>query len=107
MNKISIYNAIKILSQKNSVCIITVSGDSMLPTLKNGDIVKILSSSNMSLDVGDIVYSSVYADHGVIHRIHNIFKVGDKLMFQTKGDNNRSPDPYYLFRQGIIGKMID
>ena len=106
MNRQLLYiEFIKFVKARGKI-IIPITGNSMLPTLKNGDSI-IITTDYTDINIGDIVFSSVYANHGVVHRIYNIYNLNNHILYQTKGDNNRSPDPYYLYREAIIGKMVE
>lgn len=63
-----------------------VSGDSMLPALRSGDLVLGVSSD---YKVGDVVIWYATFMHGTIHRVVNV--TSDYVV--TKGDNNPLPDP--------------
>ena len=106
------------------------SGDSMLPTIEDGDLVLLDSTVPFSeLCVGDIVvyreaikvYHSNYVKKGeepkadvapfsieylpnryVIHRIVAITSNGLIL----KGDHNESNDPYPIGEEGFVSKMV-
>lgn len=79
---------------------VIVVGDSMEPTLSEGDLV--IAKRASSYDVGDIVaYRSPY-DPVVIHRIVGI----DGDTFITQGDNNDSVDPWDVTTDMILGKSL-
>lgn len=76
-----------------STPLVVVEGNSMIPTLYNGDLVLIHKPSPDKIHVGDIiVYFSPSTSRLVIHRvIHiNTIKVNNiiKYYYVTRGDNN-------------------
>lgn len=95
---------------------VVVSG-SMEPVFYRGDVVVIqkanflgLSEMNTSqLNVGDIViYDATWFPEPVIHRI--IYKgttPDGRLYYQTKGDNNPSPDPVVVYPEQVQAKVIN
>ncbi len=85
----------------------SVQTESMAPTLMPGDLVigrKISDTS--TLKVGDIItYWTVIEGERVLntHRINEIYKSGDHLIFQTKGDNNTSVDTMTVHETSLVG----
>jgi len=71
------------------VALFVVSGNSMLPVYRTGDIVLGIATYIVSYSIGDIVVWHATFTHGVIHRVYN---VTDGYVV-TKGDNNPLPDP--------------
>lgn len=93
---------------------VVVSG-SMEPVFYRGDIVVLEKADLLGLHefnpeevkVGDIVvYNAVWYDSPVIHRVINITDVNGTKLFMIKGDNNDSPDPYYVKPSQITGRVI-
>jgi signal peptidase len=87
-----------------AVSYIMVSGESMEPTLHNGDLVMVRSEG--SYRVGDLVAFRVpEAEHGggaiVIHRIVSGSAADG---FTTQGDNNERPDPWSVGEDDIVGE---
>lgn len=77
---------------------VTVTGDSMEPTLHSGQMVELVQVPFSSLQVGDIVVF----EHGsgrVIHRIRQISR--DRLW--TKGDNNAMRDGWWVHANEVVG----
>ena len=91
-----------------------VSG-SMEPTFYRGDIV-VLQQANMlgisefdptTVKEGDIVvYDAIWYDNPVIHRIIDIKDINGTTMYMIKGDNNGSPDPYWVKAEQITGRVV-
>jgi len=72
--------------------IAVVKGNSMLPLLREGDIVFLYRASPQDIKVGDIVvYKSIYGGY-IIHRVVKIVNETGVLYFVTKGDNNPIDD---------------
>jgi len=71
------------------VALLLVSGDSMLPTYRTGDLVLGVATYLVGYRVGDIVVWYATYTHGVIHRV---ISISDNYMI-TKGDNNPISDP--------------
>lgn len=71
------------------IALLLVSGDSMLPTYRTGDLVLGVATYLAGYRVGDVVVWFATYTHGVIHRVINT--TGDYVV--TKGDNNPLPDP--------------
>jgi len=71
------------------IALFVVSGNSMLPVYRTGDIVLGVAVYLSGYSVGDVVVWYATFTHGVIHRVYN---VTDGYVV-TKGDNNPLPDP--------------
>lgn len=85
---------------------VVVSG-SMEPTIKTGSIVFTIPIEPKLAKTGDIVAftSPSNSKDVILHRISGI-KSESPLRFQTKGDNNNSPDAWDLMDVGILGKQV-
>ena len=93
---------------------VVVSG-SMEPTFYRGDIVVLEKADffgihefdSENLEIGDVVvYDAIWYDEPVIHRVINITEINGTTMYVIKGDNNDSPDPYYVKASQIQQKVI-
>ncbi len=90
-----------------------VSGHSMLPTLRTGDVVVIDAVSPLSLRVGEIVSVHVpKADQvtyhyppEIVHRIVGLYVRNGALVVQTKGDNEAA-DPFSVPASAVAGRML-
>lgn len=90
-----------------------VSGHSMLPTLRTGDLVVIRGVPEWSLRVGEIVAIRVPAADQttyhypaeVVHRISALYVDGTTLTLQTKGDS-QGPDPFTVPASDVSGRML-
>jgi signal peptidase len=75
--------------------VMVVPSTSMVPTLNVGDIVFVKGVDPATITVGTIIiFRSPSGSIDIIHRVIGITKVGDRLYFETKGDNNPSADPW-------------
>ena len=84
---------------------LTVLSGSMSPNIKPGDIVVIKEASKDSIKVGDVV--TFNTDNILItHRVNQIVKEGDNLLFKTKGDANNTVDADAIGANQILGKKI-
>jgi signal peptidase I len=84
---------------------VLVSGESMLPTLKDGDLV--LTRSQESYRVGDMVAYRVpqgEANAGA-HVIHRIIGGSERDGFLIQGDNRTAPDMWRPKTRDMIGKV--
>ena len=81
---------------------IKISGDSMLPTIKNGDIIKVCSPNKEQIKTGDIIcYDN--KSYFVLHRVVGVEKTGDHIGYITKGDNMSKPDMNIVNEDQIFG----
>lgn len=65
---------------------IRVTGRSMVPLLRGGEILTIRRTSESSLSKGDLVFFKNRDGHPVIHRIVKKYTHNGVLTFQTRGD---------------------
>lgn len=79
---------------------LTVYGDSMLPTLKNGEIVTVAKSSKYR--VGDIIAYYLVTENGIKIIVHRVMLVRKNYVL-AKGDNNTFIDPIKILVENIIG----
>ena len=93
---------------------VVVSG-SMEPAFYRGDIVLVEKADFLGINefdpkdvqVGDVVvYDAEWFDQPVIHRVIDIKDVNGTTMYKIKGDNNKSPDPYYVTPSQIKEKVV-
>ncbi len=85
--------------------VLKITGDSMEPTFFDQDAIKVHIKFTFSeLKIGDVVAHCRYRDRVIVHRIVKIYYFGGKkILFRTKGDNNRIKDKYILRKKHIIG----
>jgi len=78
-------------------------GQSMVPTFTPGDLLYFEPGCN-EIKVGDvIVFRTKGDDKNIVHRVISTGKEGIK----TRGDNNNLPDSWLLTGEDIIGKVIE
>lgn len=91
--------------------IVPVSGTSMLPLLRFGDLVLIKKADYGDLQKGDIIAFRTTLDvqrkwnvpGSYVHRIVTVEKGEYGQQFQTKGDNVSGKDPFWTVEQNVIG----
>ena len=83
---------------------------SMEPNIKVQDAVIVRKVDPKNLKKGDIITfasdNNKYAGLTITHRIVSIKKVNNKLLFETKGDNNNVIDEGYITENDILGKVV-
>jgi signal peptidase I len=78
-------------------------GQSMNPTLWQGDLLEVIPYHRTSIKVGDIIiFNSPHEEEFIAHRVVSISPDG----IITKGDNNGHCDQWRLRNSAIIGKVI-
>lgn len=88
----------------------TVSTDSMVPTLKPGDFLVVKKTPIEQVKEGDIIaFDSHTEGVGVIaHRVDEKFVQGDgKIGIDTKGDHMDEQDLWIVYDEDIIGIVTD
>ncbi len=83
---------------------IEVSGHSMDGTYKTGDL--ILTRTQDSYGVGDIITFKVPAGSGQGQVIHRIIGGTGTTGYTTQGDNNPDPDPWHPTDDDVVGKAV-
>jgi signal peptidase len=82
-----------------------ITGPSMEPELKAGDLVIVKEVSAEAIEVGDVIrfrYNGVY----VLHRVIEIHDEDGQITFITKGDNNNTLDPEPISAAEIEGRAV-
>jgi hypothetical protein len=78
-------------------------GTSMFPTLKTGDILRVVSYKERAVRIGDVVlFQSPYGRTPIVHRVVSV----DKKGVRTKGDNKIAIDDCILQPNDIIGRVV-
>ena len=78
-------------------------GSSMFPTLKTGDILRVVSYKDRDIRVGDVVvFNSPCGNIPIVHRV--VFF--DNKRVKTKGDNKITVDDGILQPNDIIGRVV-
>ncbi|WP_127837074.1 signal peptidase I [Clostridium prolinivorans] len=82
-----------------------IATGSMKPLIKPGDIVLVKKIKDNDINAGDIIQyknDNVY----VFHRVIEIVEEENEIKYETKGDNNQSPDSKLVSSDMIKGKVI-
>ncbi len=84
-----------------------VSSESMVPTLKVGDVIVVEPTPFEEVKVGDIIVFKEpgFPDRVVVHRVIKIVDVNGERAFLTKGDHNLYRDPWIVKKANYIGKV--
>lgn len=90
-----------------------VTGISMTPVFKEGDLITYEKISPSEVEVGDIIVYSIppltqkHSNYPpvVAHRVVEIRDTTMGLHYRTKGDNNPAQDPWSVYPGDIIGKV--
>ena len=95
--------ALSVWAQMGSQHAIPVSGQSMWPTIRNGDRVWIAHGSGR-VRWGDVI---VYRTGGrlVVHRVVSVAGNGERRQFITQGDNSDHRDAI-VERSQVVGQVI-
>lgn len=88
-----------------------IQGDSMLPTLREGDMTIIQGTNPENIRVGEIIafkppspWESMYPPI-IIHRVANMTIEGGEFFFRTQGDNNSNPEPFSVPAKNVYGSV--
>ncbi|UOQ44538.1 signal peptidase I [Halobacillus salinarum] len=83
----------------------TVLSGSMEPTFKTGSVIAVNPDiDNKTFQKGDIVTFMKDKDTLVTHRIIDVQKTGNNVIYHTKGDNNDGPDMDPLLAENVVGE---
>ena len=85
-----------------------VEGDSMEPTLHDGDLVVVKKANIEDVKVGDVIVFHEPREKSkiIIHRVVGRVKVRGQVFLRTKGDNNSKPDPWLVSEEDLIGVAV-
>lgn len=96
-----------------------VKGTSMIPTLKEGDLVFIKKVNHEKIELNEVIVFDKYVlelgnpdirdiriDPPWIHRVMEVELVNGESYFKTKGDNNRNYDMGWIPGSLVIGKLV-
>lgn len=86
---------------------IIVFGNSMWPTLKNGERIAVYRCAEEEIAIGDIIVYKLRCDHLVVHRVLNVMQVEEKRFFLTKGDHNSEDDGYFIPFCCVLGRYME
>lgn len=105
LNKEQLDIARNLLSSSSRLFTLTVRGDSMEPTIKKGQAIKVLPIclKQEDIKIGDIIVYKNCLDHFTIHRVIRILRKKSKnKLYITKGDNNKRNDRYIVSSSNIV-----
>ena len=90
------------------VSVFVVSGESMNPSIVNGDLLIVLCLPSQKLESCDIIafrphHGEEWQGAPIAHRIVAIDDVGH---ITTKGDNVKFADPYEIYPSDVIGRVV-
>ena len=85
-----------------------VKGNSMEPTLRDGDLVVVKKVEPSEVEPGDIIvfYKPGSKSEIIIHRVIQKAERRGEVYFRTKGDNNDSADPWLVPEEDLIGVVV-
>ncbi len=86
----------------------TIKSGSMTPALAVGDVVIDKSVSPATLHSGAVVTfrDPALGQQLVTHRVLSVKRVGDVMLFVTKGDANRVPEHWSVSTNGHLGREV-
>lgn len=87
-----------------------ISGDSMNPVIKDGDLIITKTDTKEVYQENDIVCYYSYDNNKVMiiaHQIVKVYRDDDKILYVTKGINNDYEDEHLVNHDEIIGEYID
>lgn len=83
----------------------TVLSGSMEPTFQTGSIIATKAlDDKTTLKVNDIITYKEDEQNIVTHRIIDVIKNGDSIMYKTKGDNNEDEDTNPVLSENVVAK---
>ncbi|SFB13450.1 MULTISPECIES: signal peptidase I SipW [unclassified Bacillus (in: firmicutes)] len=85
----------------------TVLSGSMEPGIKTGSIIVVKPvDENTKYEKDDIITFKVDEKNLVTHRIVEVVKNANGVMYRTKGDNNKSEDMELVLSQNVVAKYV-
>ncbi len=89
---------------------VVILTDSMKPHINPGDLVVTRPVPPSELHVGDVILYKLEVGNATYRIVHRIVAIrtddAGRLYFVTKGDNRRYPDPWRVYPEQVIGKVI-
>jgi signal peptidase I len=88
--------------------VMVINSDSMIPALQPYDIIIVQNESVENIKVGDIIVfdSHVEGINIIAHRVIEKHTLNDKIGIDTKGDNVSEIDPWTVYEEDLIGKVV-
>lgn len=86
----------------------TVLSGSMEPGIKTGSIIGVkLAEDKTGFKEGDVITFQAEEDILITHRITEVVKSGDSVLYRTKGDNNNAEDMNPVLADNVVAKYTD
>jgi signal peptidase I len=83
----------------------TVLSGSMEPGIKTGSIIAVKPGGDMTrFEKGDVITFKQEKDMLVTHRVTEVIKSGDNIMYKTKGDNNNAEDMNPVLSENVVAE---
>ncbi|AZU65044.1 signal peptidase I SipW [Neobacillus mesonae] len=83
----------------------TVLSGSMEPTFKTGSIIAVKPVEDKNnLNKGDVITFLIAENQMATHRIIDVIKNDNQVMYETKGDNNDNADQDPVIAQNVVAK---
>ncbi len=83
--------------------VVALSGTSMLPTLREPELLEVAPTHGRRPRVGDVLYFRSPQDGFMV--VHRAVSVGPQGV-RTRGDNCTGPDPWVLGADDILGRVV-
>lgn len=80
-----------------------IGSGSMEPTIHVGDAVAVKEANDFK--EGDVI-AFKEANTVIVHRIVKVYTEEDKVLYETKGDNNNTVDGGLRTKENILGKLV-
>lgn len=81
----------------------TVLSGSMEPGIQTGSIIAVkLAEDKASYKEGDVITFQAEEDMLITHRIMEVTKNGDSVLYRTKGDNNNAEDSDPVLAENVV-----
>jgi signal peptidase I len=83
----------------------TVLSGSMEPGIQTGSIITVKPGGDMNrFEKGDVITFQQEENMLVTHRVAEVIKNGDQVMYRTKGDNNKTEDLNPVLSENVVAE---
>jgi signal peptidase I len=83
----------------------TVLSGSMEPGIQTGSIIAVKPGGDMTrFEKGDVITFREEENMLVTHRVAEVIKNGDQVMYRTKGDNNKTEDLNPVLSENVVAE---
>lgn len=88
--------------------LVVVTSESMVPSLRPGDLLVLQGRSAEQIQVGDIIVyeDSWYTEAPIVHRVVDIDIIDEEYHFITRGDANSGNDPGDRTIDEVVGVVV-